>query len=423
MLEKYKLGKLVNVTRGASLSGDYYAEEGELIRLTLGNFDYKSNVFKENTSKKDIFYIGEVDDSFVLEKGDIITPLTEQAIGLLGSTARIPESGKYIQSQDVGLVKCISDKIDDSFLYYLLATPMVKQQLSAGAQQTSIRHTSPDKIKDCSVYIPDVESQRKIGKLLETLDRKIALNRKINAELEQMAKELYDYWFVQFDFPNAEGKPYKSSGGKMVYNPQLKREIPEGWEVKKIEDCTAILKDGTHNPPKRIKNGVPLLAGQMFGLDFLDYTKATFVSLDDYKQIHSTYHPQNSDFVMTKIGTVGKINYLTNNDLPITIHCNSAILRFIPEMHGLFTYYYLKSELFQLRLKAVLGQSIQEFAGLDVIGSILIETPPSRIIGNFNKMLDTLFSKKIVIRDENKQLTTLRDQLLPLLMNGQVKIK
>ncbi|MCQ2274940.1 MAG: restriction endonuclease subunit S [Bacteroidales bacterium] len=276
-----------------------------------------------------------------------------------------------------------------------------------------------------AIDIPEISypEQEQVAKILSSLDRKIALNRKINAELEQMAKELYDYWFVQFDFPNAEGKPYKSSGGKMVYNPQLKRDIPEGWEVKKIEDCTAILKDGTHNPPKRIKNGVPLLTGQMFGLDFLDYTKATFVSLDDYKQIHSTYHPQNSDFVMTKIGTVGKINYLTNNDLPITIHCNSAILRFIPEMHGLFTYYYLKSELFQLRLNAVLGQSIQEFAGLDVIGSILIETPPSRIIGNFNKMLDTLFSKKIVIRDENKQLTTLRDQLLPLLMNGQVKIK
>ena len=111
---------------------------------------------------------------------------------------------------------------------------MVRTQLSAAAQQTKIRHTSPDKIKDCSVWVPEYSEQEKIGKLLSRIDNKIAINRQINRNLEELAKQIYDYWFVQFDFPNEEGKPYKSSGGKMVWNETLKREIPAGWKVKKI---------------------------------------------------------------------------------------------------------------------------------------------------------------------------------------------
>ena len=133
-LKKYKLGELIDVTRGASLSGDYYSTEGEYIRLTCGNFDYKNNCFKENTSKEDLFYTGDFREEFLLEKDDIITPLTEQAIGLLGSTARIPESGKYIQSQDIALIRCKPGKIDANFCFYLISSPLVRQQLSAAAQ-------------------------------------------------------------------------------------------------------------------------------------------------------------------------------------------------------------------------------------------------------------------------------------------------
>lgn len=150
-MKKYKLGELIEISRGASLSGEYYATKGEYIRLTCGNFDYRNNCFKENTSKDNLYYVGEFKPEFLLEEGDIITPLTEQAIGLLGSTALIPESGKYIQSQDVAKVTCNEELLDKKYAFYLLSSDIVKQQLSAGAQQTKIRHTSPDKIKDCTV--------------------------------------------------------------------------------------------------------------------------------------------------------------------------------------------------------------------------------------------------------------------------------
>lgn len=146
-LKKYKLGEILDVTRGASLSGEFYATEGEYIRLTCGNFDYQNNCFKENKSKDNLYYTGDFRSEFLMGKGDIITPLTEQAIGLLGSTAIIPESGKYIQSQDVAKIICKEDLLDKDFAFYLISSTLVKQQLSAAAQQTKIRHTSPDKIR------------------------------------------------------------------------------------------------------------------------------------------------------------------------------------------------------------------------------------------------------------------------------------
>ncbi|MDE7346774.1 MAG: restriction endonuclease subunit S [Muribaculaceae bacterium] len=186
-LTKYKLGDLVKVRRGASLSGEYYASQGELIRLTLGNFDYQNGGFKENTSKNDLFFTGVIKQEFILNEGDIITPLTEQTPGLLGSTAIIPKSEKYIQSQDTALVTPDESKLDRDFCYYLLPTKIVKKQLAAGAQQTKIRHTTPDRIKDLTVFIPDLDNQKLIGKLLKSIDRKIALNREINRNLPQAA--------------------------------------------------------------------------------------------------------------------------------------------------------------------------------------------------------------------------------------------
>ena len=182
-MKKYKLGELIEVSRGASLSGNYYATEGKYIRLTCGNFDYRNNCFKENNSKDNLFYIGNFKAEFLLEKGDLITPLTEQAIGLLGSTAWIPESEKYIQSQDIAKITCKEELLDKKFAYYLISSNMVKKQLNAAAQQTKIRHTSPNKIKDCIVWLPSLAEQKKIGQLLFEIDRKIELNRSINHNL------------------------------------------------------------------------------------------------------------------------------------------------------------------------------------------------------------------------------------------------
>ena len=137
-LKKYKLGEILDVTRGASLSGEFYAAKGEYVRLTCGNFDYQNNCFKENKAKDNLYYIGDFKPDFLMKEGDIITPLTEQAIGLLGSTAIIPESGKYIQSQDVAKIVCKEHLLDKDFAFYLISSNLVKQQLIDGTISSQI---------------------------------------------------------------------------------------------------------------------------------------------------------------------------------------------------------------------------------------------------------------------------------------------
>lgn len=294
------------------------------------------------------------------------------------------------------------------------------QNMSKGSTQDNL---SMEKLAQLEFNCPSFDDQQKIAAVLSSLDDKIALNNRINAKLEQMAKRLYDYWFVQFDFPGADGKPYKSNGGKMVCNEELKREIPEGWEVKKLGEILILLKDGTHNPPKRQEKGIPLLTGTMFGNNFLDYDKATYISEADYKIIHSQYEPHENDVIITKIGTLGNVNLLRNIDIPLAIHCNSALLRFDMALGVYYPFSYCKSDLFKMRLKAIKGQSIQEFASLDRISSIKSEVPCVDIINKFDKIVKPIIEKQKSISFENKKLKEMRDKLLPLLMNGQVVVK
>lgn len=323
-------------------------------------------------------------------------------------------------SQDV-LVLRAKNNLESKFLYALL----MQDSFFDYEMKATKGSKMPRGDKSHIINFPclDLNNKTEIGKLLSSLDDKIALNNRINAKLEQMAKRLYDYWFVQFDFPNADGKPYKSTGGKMVWNEELKREIPEGWEVKKLGEILILLKDGTHNPPKRQEKGIPLLTGTMFGNNFLDYDKATYISEADYKIIHSQYEPHENDVIITKIGTLGNVNLLRNIDIPLAIHCNSALLRFDMALGVYYPFSYCKSDLFKMRLKAIKGQSIQEFASLDRISSIKSEVPCVDIINKFDKIVKPIIEKQKSISFENKKLKEMRDKLLPLLMNGQVVVK
>ena len=183
-MKKIKLKEVLEVKRGTTLSGEYYSDIGDKIRLTLGNFDYPGGGFKKNTSKSDIYFTGDVKSQFILRKGDIITPLTEQVSGLLGETATIPEDNKYIQSGDIGLIIPNSEKLNSRFAYYLISSSVIKKQLDVSSQQTKIRHTSPDKIMDCVAWIPELSVQMKIAKLLDSINIKIKNNNRINNNLD-----------------------------------------------------------------------------------------------------------------------------------------------------------------------------------------------------------------------------------------------
>ena len=413
-LKKYKLGELLDIKRGASLAGEYYATTGNYIRLTCGNFDYQNNSFKLNTSKDNLFYTGPVRKEFIMKKGDIITPLTEQAIGLLGSTAIIPEDDKYIQSQDVAKIICNEDLLYPMFAYYLISSETVKKQLSAAAQQTKIRHTSPDKIKDCVVWIPDLKEQKHIASILSDLDKKIAINRAINQNLEALAKQLYDYWFVQFEFPNEEGKPYRSSGGLIVWNEKLKREIPEGWKVLPLFDAVSVqygfpfateqfTEEETSVPIVRIR-------------DILEGTTSAF----SLEKADEKYHLNEGDVLVGMDGNFhmnfwhDNIAYLNQRCVRLRPHSDSTISS-IQILHSIKPYIKAKEQ-------NAKGSTVGHLSDKDLKGLFLVK-PLNTETFNPRKILDGLLELVIENKRQILFLTKQRDELLPLLMNGQVIIE
>lgn len=411
-LSEHKLKELIKVTRGASLSGQYFEEEGDLIRLTLGNFDYANGGFKLNTSKDNLYYSGPVADNFILNEGDIITPMTEQTPGLLGSTARIPESGKYIQSQDVGLVTCDEEMIDKDFCYYLLPSEIVKKQLAAGAQQTKIRHTSPDKIEACTVFVPMPKEQKKIGKLLSTIDKLIDLKRKENVTLQSMAKQIYEYWFVQFDFPNEDGNPYKSSGGKMRWNEKLKREIPKGWDEINLFE------------------GVDVLYGFPFATEFFtDDPKCKPVvrirdiiegknSIFSSETIDEKYLLKEKDAVIGMDGNF-HINIWHRNDTYLNQRCVRLREKNDNNISILQVFFAIKPYL-NAKEKVTKGSTVGHLSDKDLKAFYLVN--PKSLSKEALDMLTSIVEEMIYSRKEINELQSLRDYLLPLLMNGQVKI-
>lgn len=399
-LKKYKLGELLDVKRGASLAGEYYATTGNYIRLTCGNFDYQNNSFKLNTSKNNLFYTGPVRKEFIMKKGDIITPLTEQAIGLLGSTAIIPEDDKYIQSQDVAKIICNEDLLYPLFAYYLISSETVKKQLSAAAQQTKIRHTSPDKIKDCVVWIPDLKEQKHIASILSDLDKKIALNRAINQNLEALAKQLYDYWFVQFDFPNEEGKPYKSSGGKMVWNEKLKRDIPEGWENTTLGDFCEMYQPQTIGTNELVSNGLYRVYGA-----------------NGIVGRYDKYNHEESEIAMACRGnSCGVLNrtmpysWITGNAMVIRMRNNDCCNEFI------------KQALPYMNIAGAITGSGQPQLTRENLSAVSCIKPMKIILQAFSNKVTPIVSFQLQLTLENEELIKQRDELLPLLMNGQVSL-
>lgn len=410
-LKRYKLSELVEVTRGQSLIGEYYAEQGDVKRLTLANFDYQNGGFKEDLQKTDIYYTGIIKPQFLLNEDDIITPLTEQTPGLLGSTARIPESGKYIQSGDVALVKCNEDIIDPSFCYYLLPSSQVKKQLAAGSQQTKIRHTNPEAIKNCIVDIPCLEQQKNIGILLDTITAKIDENRKQNDLLEKMTKQIYDYWFVQYDFPNENGRPYKSSGGIMVYDEKLKREIPQGWDYARLIDIANITMGQSPEGSSYNENGDGIIFYQGstdFGIRFPKVRMFTTAP---------SRYAKKGDILMSVRAPVGATN-IASYDC-----CIGRGLSAINSKIGSITYIYEIISYFKsmFEQKNSAGTTFGSITKDELYGLPCIK-PDQKVIDAFEKICSPIFEKQMQIGEETEKLKSLKDFLLPLLMTGQVHI-
>lgn len=417
-MKKIKLKEIIEVTRGMSLQGKYYSNTGKYIRLTLGNFNYPNMGFKYNTSKEDIFFTGEVKPEYILKKDDIITPLTEQVKGLLGETAFIPVDNIFIQSGDIALVSPIKDKSDKNFIYYLISSDIIKKQLSISSQQTKIRHTSPKYILNCQAFIPDIYTQEKIGNLLRKLDELIKKNNSIYSELEKMAKTLYDYWFVQFDFPDENGRPYKSSGGKMVWSEELQREIPYGWEVHSLTKYCYFYNGYAFSSSTYCDNGKYKVYTIKNITNYgIDATNCSFINIIP-QRMNNECILKPGDILLTLTGHVGRVGIVFETNTLL----NQRVLKLVSN-HQILLYLILIDKNINRQIVNKANGSSQKNLSPNILHDILYPYPSQNIINKFTKQYANIYNKLILIKQKNQELTSLRDFLLPLLMNGQAVIK
>ena len=251
--------------------------------------------------------------------------------------------------------------------------------------------------------ISDKLNEAKIGKLITLIDKKIALNREINRNLEELAKQIYDYWFVQFDFPNKEGKPYKTSGGKMVYNEILKREIPDGWEVKEIEDFCHIFtgkKDVNQSFDFGKYKFFSCAPGFRFSNEKLYEGKAILISGNGSYTGRTIFVNDAFDLYQRTYAVV-----LKNNNTDFLEYIFHTAKRFLTLKVGGGTH----------------GSAIPYIVYDDIAKERFLFS--KEVIDKFQKIIIPNLSEISKKEKEILELTALRDSLLPLLMNGQVTLK
>lgn len=307
--------------------------------------------------------------------------------------------------------------LDVDYLFYNLKQ---NRQNGTGSGQPQI--TIPD-ISNRSISLPSLFTQQKNAKVLSDLDAKISLNNKINIELEQMAKTLYTYWFEQFDFPDANGKPYKSSGGEMVYNIILKREIPKGWEVKNLENIVSEFTKGTTTSYVEKSNLINL--NQKVNKGF-NLERQYFKFLDETLSVPNSKYAKQKDILINSLGqgTLGRIHFFLDDVNNIVVDQHLFILRVnFNNISPSYLYNTLNSTAYQIQIeRQITGSTGMQMLNASNLKDLKIIIPESKISNDFEKKAFLLYEKVTNNVKQNQELTKLRDWLLPMLMNGQVTV-
>ena len=317
--------------------------------------------------------------------------------------------------------------------YLLYQVKYLRKYLVNQGNGSIFTNLKTDILKEFPIQIPiddngnlDEDAQNQIVKVLTDIEDKIENNTAICSDLEAMAKLLYDYWFVQFDFPDENGKPYKSSGGKMVWNDEVKREIPEGWEVKPLREVISVIRGISYSPKDELqeptKSSIRLLKSNNIQSGQINYEQP--VILPKSFASDEQWLSKGSVFITMSSGSkahMGK-TAIVYNDIPHVFGAFCAKISIIPD-YKCFISTYLRSEYFRAYIENVtLGTSINNISN-EHLNSIVLPFPSQKILAQFEAIVDKMFEVQGKCIDENHQLASLRDFLLPMLMNGQVTVK
>jgi len=406
------MADLFKVKHGFAFDGKYFASEGEYVLLSPGNFN-DAGGFKLKDKEK--YFTGDIPEEYVLSEGDLLVAMTEQAEGLLGSSALIPSSNRFLHNQRLGLITdWKATEIDLRFLYYLFNTREVRTQIRASATGTKVRHTSPTRIGEVRVVIPRVETQRTIASVLSAYDSLIENNDRRIAILEEMAQSLYREWFVEYRFPDYEITRFVDS--------PLGR-IPKGWGCTTVGDLCSLMRAG--GTPER-KNEAYWSGGS------IDWYKTKELQdcflLGSEEQIteiaatNSTTRLFNQGTILMAIygsPTVGRLGILTKQSA-----CNQAALAMVPDP-AKASLPFLFHVLLNLRshFNTIAAGAAQQNISKAKVEAATCVLPPPRLIEESDALCRPVFDELRCLAKKTLLLRHTRDLLLPKLMSGQLDVE
>ena len=407
-MKKYKLGKIADIIAGQSPESKFYSSR-EGIPFLQGNRTFGDKYpgidsFTTKTTK--LAKKGSILISVRAPVGDMNIACCDTCIG-----------------RGIGAINS-KDNLNE-YLYYNLKNSI--SNLHKKSNGTTYDSITSDILSDYEVFIHDShEERKKVGEFFSSIDDKIALNRCINAKLEAMAKLLYNYWFVQFDFPNTDGKPYKSSGGKMVWNEVLKREIPEGWEVIPLKNCINNITTGL-NPRDNFVLGKGkikyITVKNLTESGNIDFSNCDLIDEDARSMVHFRSNIRIDDILFASICPLGRL-FLINEE-PKDWDINESVFSIHPnpkKVSSQLLYYILRDDYYVKKMTQKATGSIFKGIRVDDLEKTEILLSPKNIIDLFTKKITQILNEQSRRQKESEKLANLRDKLLPLLMNGQVEV-
>lgn len=412
------LGKVAKVFTGHPFKSEFYSDGVQDVRLLRGDNISQGSMDWSDAKKWPLDQFEDFEE-YQLKEEDVVLAMDRPWIGAGLKYSQIIKSDlPALLVQRTARLRGSCD-LDRGYLKYIIGSPWFSSYIKRITTGSLVPHISLKQIREFPVTLPPINEQKAAAAVLQAIDKKIELNNRINAELEAMAKTLYDYWFVQFDFPDANGKPYLTSGGTLVYNPTLKREIPEGWvasAIGAIEPNIITGKTPSKENPEYFGGNVPFITiGDIRGNTYIVSTEETLTDKGAATQKNKLL-PEDS-ICVTCIASPGLVGFVTTpaqtNQQINSVVCGNEINKY---------YFYFAIKGYFDGAKAKTGNTFPNMNKGD-FSSIGMLKPSNQVLQLYHQKVYPLFQQIKFKSLENQQLVKLRDWLLPMLMNGQVTVK
>jgi len=407
------MGELMKAEHGFAFKSEYFSDSGEFVVLTPGNF-HEAGGFKARPDK-DRFYDGKFSERYLLNREDLIVAMTEQGEGLLGSSALIPESGKYLHNQRLGLVRPRKGAADKRFLYYLFNTDYVRQQIRNTSTGAKIRHTSPERIYRVKVWAPDKETQTKIAAVLSAYDGLIENNTRRIQLQENLVAEIYREWFVRLRFPDHQ-------------KTEILKRIPSGWSFDTAAALFSLVKGKSYAGDEITENPdhMPFISLKSFRRkggyreDGLKYYSGRY---KDEQLVHQGDVVVAVTDMTQDRAVVGRAARMPNFGERGAVISLDAVKLVPHSTNNIFLYAYMRHSGFADFIKEFANGTNVLHLKPDLITKQKIIFPPRPLQEHFASRVSPIYSQIDILGAANKNLVISRDLLLARLISGKLSVE